>query len=71
MNRYSKTPYFYIIEHTSSGIYYAGSKYAKDADPNILLEHSGYLTSSNTIHIIIKKEGKNEKKNEICIYANC
>lgn len=53
------TPYFYVIEECSSGKYYAGSKYGKDANPNTLLKEDGYLTSSLVVNRIIKLNGLN------------
>lgn len=51
-------PYFYIIQHKTTGIYYAGSKSsAIGSNPDNLLKQGGYYTSSNTIKHIIEKEG--------------
>ena len=50
-------PYFYIIQDTRNGIYYAGSKFGKDADPSMLLIKNGYLTSSKIINHIIENFG--------------
>lgn len=50
-------PYFYIIQHKSSGKKYAGSRWAKGCSPLELLTENGYKTSSTTIHSIISKEG--------------
>ena len=50
-------PYFYIIQHISSGRYYAGVKYAKDSNPDNLLKFNGYQTSSDIIKQIILEEG--------------
>lgn len=50
-------PYFYIIQEKSTGIYYAGSKYAKDANYTNLLTEFGYKTSSNTITKLINENG--------------
>jgi hypothetical protein len=53
-------PYFYIIQDTRNGKYYAGSKYAiKDSDPSKLLSEGGYTTSSNIINEIIEQHGLN------------
>ena len=54
---YPHVPYFYIIRHIPSGKYYAGSKYAKDANPNILMKIDGYKTSSNIIKDLITTDG--------------
>lgn len=50
-------PYFYIIQHITTGKYYAGSQYGKDANPNNLL--ISYTTSSSLINEIIKHDGIN------------
>ena len=50
-------PYFYIIRHVPSGKLYAGSKYAKDANPNNFMTPNGYQTSSKKIHRLIIKDG--------------
>jgi hypothetical protein len=50
-------PYFYIIQHISSGRYYAGVKYAKDSNPDDLLKSGGYQTSSKIVKQIILEEG--------------
>lgn len=55
----NKRPYFYIIQEKSTGKYYAGSKYAKNADYTNLLTEFGYKTSSNTILNLIKENGIN------------
>lgn len=52
-------PYFYIIQEVSTGIYYAGAKWAKDANPATFMIEHGYLTSSNTIKNIINEHGIN------------
>lgn len=60
MSIYSKLeyiPYFYIIQHKYNGKYYAGSKYAEDANPNIFMIENGYHTSSEIIKCIIKEQG--------------
>lgn len=51
------SPYFYIIQHVPSGKLYAGVKYSADADHKNLLTPSGYHTSSNIVHDLIKKDG--------------
>ncbi len=48
-------PYFYIIQDIRNGMYYAGSKYAKDANPKTFMLEDGYTTSSNLINSIISK----------------
>jgi hypothetical protein len=53
------TPYFYIIQDVRNGIYYAGSKYGKDADPSNFMIEGGYTTTSNTVRKIIRQFGLN------------
>lgn len=48
------TPYFYIIQDTRNGIYYAGAKWGRDANPDNFMTDDGYKTSSNTISKIIE-----------------
>lgn len=50
-------PYFYIIEHITSGKYYAGCKINSSADSNTFMTESGYQTTSKVVHKIIKSEG--------------
>lgn len=51
-------PYFYIIQHKTTGIYYAGSKYAKDdSNPDMFMQSGGYFTSSNIIKALIETDG--------------
>lgn len=50
-------PYFYIIQHINSGKFYAGVKYARDANPDLLLKSNGYQTSSIIVKQIIIEEG--------------
>lgn len=50
-------PYFYIIQDSRNGIYYAGSKWAKNSNPKTLLKLNSYTTSSKTINSIIEKFG--------------
>jgi hypothetical protein len=50
-------PYFYIIRHKSSGVYYAGSKRSKHSNPDNLLKENGYTTSSKVVNQIIADEG--------------
>lgn len=52
-------PYFYVIQEVSSGMYYAGAKWGKDADPNNFMVEGGYQTSSKTIKERISKNGLN------------
>ena len=51
------TPYFYVIQDTKTGIYYAGSRYGKDANPEDFMKPNGYLTSSKTIRKLIEVNG--------------
>lgn len=51
------TPYFYIIQDKSNGIYYAGSKYGKDANPRTFMVEGGYTTSSGIINKLIQEHG--------------
>lgn len=50
-------PYFYIIQDIRNGMYYAGSKYGKDANPENFMIEGGYQTSSNVIRSIIEEFG--------------
>jgi hypothetical protein len=50
-------PFFYIIEHSTTGKLYAGSKFGNDADPKNFMNSKGYKTSSNTVRNIIEEEG--------------
>jgi hypothetical protein len=50
-------PYFYIIQDISNGMYYAGAKWGKDANPETFMVEGGYTTSSNTIKELILKHG--------------
>jgi hypothetical protein len=52
------TPYFYIIEHKVSGRYYAGAKWAQNADPTVFWVDGGYFTSSKVVNELIQSEGK-------------
>lgn len=54
---YIYQPYFYIIQHKSSGKYYAGCKYAQDANPSKFMIEGGYITSSPIIKKIIEDQG--------------
>lgn len=51
-------PYFYVIQDKRNGIYYAGAKWAKDANPSNFMVEGGYETSSNTIKFFIEKHGR-------------
>ena len=51
------TPYFYIIQDTRNGMYYAGAKWAQGCHPDQLLKEGGYPTSSETIKKIIDENG--------------
>ena len=50
-------PYFYIIQDVRNGMYYAGSKYAQDANPSNFMIEGGYETSSETIKELIRQYG--------------
>jgi hypothetical protein len=50
-------PYFYIIQDIRNGMYYAGSKWAQDANPNTFMTDGGYPTSSETIKELIRQYG--------------
>lgn len=52
-------PYFYIIQDVRNGIYYAGSKYAQDANPATFMIEGGYTTSSKEINSLIEQHGLN------------
>jgi hypothetical protein len=54
---YTRQPYFYIIQETKTGRFYAGSKIAADADPSKFMIEGGYTTSSKYINSIIESEG--------------
>lgn len=53
------SPYFYIIQHKSTGKKYAGCRFAKKCHPNEFMKPNGYLTSSKKIKNIIKEQGLN------------
>lgn len=57
MNIYN--PYFYIIQDTRNGMYYAGSKTSKGANPENFMIMGGYTTSSTVVNDIISKYGIN------------
>jgi hypothetical protein len=50
-------PYFYIIQDVRNGMYYAGAKWGKDANPSNFMIEGGYTTSSNTINKLIRQHG--------------
>lgn len=50
-------PYFYVIEHVSTGRKYAGSRWEEGCNPNEFMIEGGYITSSSTVHSIIQSEG--------------
>lgn len=50
-------PYFYIIRHIHSNKLYAGSRWAKNCNPQELMQPNGYKTSSKTIHDLIERDG--------------
>jgi hypothetical protein len=50
-------PYFYIIQHSESGKYYAGCKFGKNANPANFMVPGGYITSSKEVNKIIKNTG--------------
>jgi hypothetical protein len=50
-------PYFYIIQDTRNGMYYAGAKWGKDANLSDFMIEDGYTTSSNIVNEIIEKYG--------------
>jgi hypothetical protein len=50
-------PYFYIIQDVRNGMYYAGAKWGKDANPSNFMTEAGYTTSSNTINKLIQQYG--------------
>lgn len=53
------TPYFYIIQDTRNGMYYAGAKWGKDADPATFMVDGGYITSSGVIKYIVEQHTVN------------
>ena len=50
-------PYFYIIQDVRNGMYYAGAKWGKDADPRNFMKPFGYTTSSDIVNYIIETSG--------------
>lgn len=61
-NNFMYTPYFYIIEYIPTNQYYAGVRYAAQADPDELLKEDGYNTSSTTVHSLIESTGRDSFK---------
>lgn len=55
LNKSMNIPYFYKIKHKSTGKYYVGSQYGKNANKNNFFKT--YFTSSQKIKNIIKTEG--------------
>jgi hypothetical protein len=51
------TPYFYVIQDIRNGMYYAGAKWGKDANPDNFMVEGGYQTSSETIKELIHQCG--------------
>lgn len=51
------TPYFYIIQEISTGIYYAGARWAKGCHPDELLKENGYWTSSKIVNKLLEENG--------------
>lgn len=50
-------PYFYIIEDVRNGMYYAGAKWGKDANPETFMIDGGYCTSSEIVKELIRLHG--------------
>jgi len=57
MSIYITIPYFYIIQHITSGKKYAGSKYGRKSNPMTFLTELGYKTSSKIVNQLIRDEG--------------
>lgn len=51
------SPFFYIIQDTVNGMYYAGCRWAINASPSTFMTASGYKTSSKIINDIIDEHG--------------
>lgn len=51
------TPYFYIIQDIRNGMYYAGAKWGRGANPETFMVDGGYRTSSCTIKNLIADHG--------------
>lgn len=56
-------PYTYLIKSKTTGEFYYGVKYSKDADPETFWRN--YFTSSNTIKMMIDRDGKDSFETEI------
>lgn len=56
-NNLPYVPYFYIIQDTKNGMYYAGSKFGRNANPKIFMIEGGYCTSSNVINFLLENFG--------------
>jgi hypothetical protein len=63
---YKHEPYFYIIQHTKSGLLYAGCRYSKltrsnyttiGCNPVEFMKIDGYKTSSKKVHTLIEMGG--------------
>lgn len=50
-------PYFYIIQEVATGMYYAGAKWSKDANPETFMIKDGYTTSSKIVKKNIMQNG--------------
>lgn len=50
-------PYVYVIEHIPSNRFYIGVRFANSCYPEELLQEDGYLTSSPSVHKLIKDDG--------------
>ena len=50
-------PYFYIIQEVSTGMYYAGAKWCKNANPDNFMIEGGYITSSKIVKRNISQNG--------------
>lgn len=51
------TPYFYIIQDIRNGIFYAGAKWGRGANPASFMIEGGYTTSSKIINQLIHEYG--------------
>lgn len=56
--------YYYRIRDKQTGLYYSGSKYGKNANPETFWIDGGYFTSSNQIKDLIECFGKD--RFEVC-----
>lgn len=57
MSSRKSKPYFYIIEHTPSGLLYCGSETKDGCHHSKLLTHDGYKTSSKYVKELIEQTG--------------